>query len=331
MKAVITTKYGPPEVLKIHKVNKPAPKDHEILLRVYATAVTSGDARIRGMNIPFGFEFISRLMFGFNKPRNPILGGIFAGEIEAIGAKVKMFNKGDMVFGATESFGCYADYVVVPERGAIVKKPANISFDEAAAIPFGALTSLKFLRDFGKIKADQKVLVNGASGDLGTFAIQLAKYYGAKVTGICSTKNRDLVTSLGADDVIDYTKSNFTKSNTQYDLIFDTLGNLSFSSCRSSLTPKGTFLTAVAKLHYFFIMPLTALKGNKKLKTGVALFNKQDLQFIVDLLEQGKIIPVIDRKYRVTEITAAHRYVDEGHKVGSVVITLKHDYKLSME
>ena len=328
MKAIVYHKYGPPDVLELKEVEKPTPKDNEVLVKIYATTVTSADWRARSLIIPYGFGLISRLVFGVMRPRKTILGTEFSGEIESLGKDVKLFKKGDQVFGSSGAgFGAHAQYIAVPEAGAITTKPSNMTYEEAAAVPFGASASLIYLRDLGKIQNEQKVLINGASGGLGTFAVQLAKYYGAEVTGVCSTTNVELVRSLGADEVIDYTKEDFTKSGETYDIIFDTIGKITFSHCKGSLKQKGRFLLAVATLPQFFQMFWTSMAGGKKVVAGLASENKEDLVFLKELIEAGKIKSTIDRTYPLPQIAEAHRLVDTGHKKGSVVITVEQNSK----
>jgi len=332
MKAIVYEKYGPPDVLQLKEVAKPIPKDNEVLIRVYATAVTTSDSNARGfVFVPSGFRPWARIAFGLKKPRKKILGTELAGEIEAVGKDVKLFRKGDQVFGSTgSSFGAYAEYVCIPEEGAVVIKPANMTYEEAAAVTFAHI-ALNFLRK-GKIQSGQKVLINGASGSIGTFAVQLAKYFGAEVTGVCSTTNLELVKSLGADKVIDYTKEDFTKSGETYDIIFDAVGKSSFSRCKSSLKQRGVYLTTVPTLALLLQMLWTSKFSSKKAMivfAGVRPSSERtkDLIFIKELIEAGKIKSVIDRRYSLEQIAEAHSYVEKGHKKGNVVITVEHNKK----
>lgn len=320
MKAITARQYGAPSVLQLEEIEQPIPKKNEVLVKVSATAVTSGDARIRGMNVPFGFKFLTRLIFGFSKPKQPVLGGVFSGVVASVGTEVTELKVGDEVFGASEKMGCHAEYVVIKNKGAIAIKPANLSFEEAAAIPFGALTSIKYLRDFGKIKSGQKVLINGASGALGVYGVQLAKYYGAEVTGVCSTANLELIKSLGAREVIDYTTTDFTQNGETYDIIYDTVGRVTFSQCKKSLSKKGRLLLAVAGLSQYFQILSRSFIGGKKMVAGVAVFNKKELAVIKDLVTSGVIKPVIGKRFPFAEMALAHEYVDSGHKVGSAVV-----------
>ncbi len=321
MKAIIYTEYGPPDVLELKEIEKPVPKENEILVKVHATTVTTGDTRLRSLNVPPGFRFITRLAFGFRKPRNPVLGQELSGEVESTGEEVKLFKKGDKVYGASGSGG-YAGYATVAEDDAIVLKPNALDYEEAASLTFGSLSSLVYLRDFGKIKSGDKVLINGASGGLGTFAVQLSKHFGAEVTGVCSSSNAVLVKSLGADKVIDYTKEDFTQNGEKYDIIFDTVGKVTYTQCKDSLKENGRFLMAVAGIPQFLLVLWTSLFSRRKAVAGVAVFKKEDLNFIKELVEQGKLKPVIDRSYPFEQMVEAHRYVDKGHKKGSVVINL---------
>lgn len=323
MKAIVYTKYGAPEVLQLKEIEKPVPEDNEVLIRIYATTVTSGDWRMRKPD-----PFVVRLFNGLVTPKRAILGSELAGEVEAVGKDVSLFKRGDQVFaGAGTDLGANAEYICLDEEAAVVIKPTNMTYEEAAAVPFGATTSLYFLRDKGKIQNGQKVLINGASGALGVFGIQLAKYFGAEVTGVCSTANLELVKSLGADKVIDYTKEDLTNSGETYDIIYDTVGKVSFSHCKNSLKNNGIFLAPSGGLLEFAQMFWTSIMGDKKVIGGLAIEKKEDLIFLKELIEAGKIKSVIDRCYPLEQTAEAHEYVEKGHKTGSVVITLKRDSK----
>lgn len=318
MKASVHKTYGSPEVMKMSEVEKPIPKDDEVLVKVYATTATTGDCRVRKAD-PFPVRFF----YGMKKPKIGILGSEFSGEVEAVGKDVKSFKAGDKVFGGTgTSLGANAEYVCLKEKAAIVLKPDNMTFEEAASVPFGATTSLFFLRDKGRIQEGQKVLIYGASGSLGTYAVQLAKAYGAEVTAVCSTRNIELVKSLGADQVIDYTKEDYTHSGNTYDLIFDTVGKSSFTEGRKSLKEKGMYLAAAAGMADYADMISASLKGSQKLKVGVASMRKEDLIFLKQLIEAGKMKSVIDRSYALSQVAEAHSYIETGRKKGNVVITL---------
>jgi len=330
MKAIFYAQYGPPDVLQLKEVEKPAPRDNEILIKVYATSVNIGDIWARNFKeitpsrftMPLPLWLPSRMYFGFTKPRINILGSEFAGEIEAVGRDVKRFRKGDRVFGYRgQSMGTNAEYLCMPEDGLVAIKPANMSYEEAAAVPYGALTALNLLRKVN-IQPGQKVLINGASGGIGSAAVQLAKYFGAEVTGVCGTPRVELVKSLGADKVIDYTKEDFTKNGETYDLIFDILGKSSFSRCKSSLKQNGRYLLASFKMKQLFQMLWTKIRGSKKVICALSSENLKDLVFIKELVEAGKIKSVIDRRYPLEQTAEAHRYVEQGYKEGSVVITV---------
>ncbi len=324
MKAIVYKQYGPPDVLQIKDVEKPIPKDDEVLIKIHATTVSSGDVRLRSFIVPAGLWLPGRIAMGFTKPKTPILGNELAGEIEAVGKDVTLFKAGDPVFAGTGlSLGAHAEYVCISEAGAVAIKPANMTYEEAAAIPFGATASLFFLRDKGNIQSGQKILIYGASGSLGTAAVQLAHYFGAEVTGVCSTVNVDLVKSLGAKEVIDYTKEDFSQNGQTYDIIFDTVGKTSFSRCKRSLTQRGIYLAAVAGVPEFVQMLWTSMVGSKKVIAGIAIERKKDLVFLKELIEAGKIKSVIDRCYPLEQIVEAHQYVETGHKQGNVVITLE--------
>ena len=321
MKAIVYTKFGPPEVLHLQDVEKPTPKNNEVLIKIYATTVVKEDPDMRASP---GFN-------GFLKPRHPILGQEFAGEIESIGRDVTRFKPGDQVFGF-DMFGAYAEYNCMPENGALAIKPVNLSYEEAASVPNGALTALPFLRDKGNTQSGQTVLIYGASGSVGAAAVQLARYYGAKVTGVCSTSNLAWVKSLGVDQVIDYTQEDFTENGKTYDIIFDTVGKRSFSECKGSLTDEGIFLTTVPTPIAILNAILPARRSRKKvgfMAAGLRSASEKikDLVFLTELIEVGKIKAVIDRCYLLEQMAEAHRYVETGHKKGNVVITVEHNNK----
>jgi NADPH:quinone reductase-like Zn-dependent oxidoreductase len=326
MKAIVYTKYGPPDVLKLEEVPKPPPSDDEVLVKVHAAAVNYGDwAILRGK------PFVVRLMSGgLLKPKHTILGADIAGRVEAVGGNVKQFRPGDEVFGDISAcgFGGFAEYVSVPET-ALALKPANISFEEAAAVPMAGVVALQGLRDQGQIQAGQKVLIVGASGGNGTFAVQIAKSFGAKVTGVCSTRNVDLVRSIGADQVIDYTREDFTTSGQRYDLILAAGGYRSIFDYRRALSPKGTYVMvggAMAQVYEAMILgPFISMTGSKKMVNLAAMPNQEDLVFVKGLLEAGKVVPVIDRRYPLSEVAQALRYYGEGHSQGKVVIAVEQE------
>ncbi|HAL55603.1 MAG TPA: NAD(P)-dependent alcohol dehydrogenase [Bacteroidetes bacterium] len=322
MKAIVYERYGPPEVLVLKEVEKPTPKDHEVLIRIHATTVTSGDWRVRSLNVPPGFGLLSRLFFGVSRPRQPILGTELAGEIESVGNDVSKFKVGDHVFAfCGAGMGCYAEYRCIAEDGALALKPRNLTFDEAAALSFGGTTALNFLRR-GKLRSGERVLVNGASGGVGTAAIQLARHFGADITGVCSTTNVELVKSLGATYVIDYTKEDFTQNGETYDLIVDTVGTAPFSRCRDSLKEAGRLLLVLGGLPDLLQIPWVSMTSSKKIIGGPASERAEDLRFLAELAQSGEFRPVIDRRYPFEQIVEAHRYVDTGRKRGNVVITL---------
>jgi len=322
MKAAIYTKYGSPEVLEIKEVEKPTPKDNEVLVKVHATTVTAGDVRMRGFKVPLSYWLFARIALGFRGPRISILGGELAGEIESVGIDVKNFKKGDQVFAYPGHHGGgYGEYVCLSEDSAIAIKSSNLNFEEAAAISFGGNTALHFLKQ-ANIQKGKKVLIYGASGSVGTYAVQLAKYFGAEVTGVCSTTNKDLVKSLGADKVIDYTKENFSKNGEIYDVILDTVGKASLSDCMRSLKEEGIYLQVVATPAVSIQMKWAGMNSDKTLIGGTAVPKSENLLFLKELIEEGEIKPVIDRKYPLEQIVEAHRYVDKGHKKGNVVINV---------
>ena len=321
MKAIECTKYGAPEVLQMKEVEKPSPKDNEILIKIHATSVSSGDARMRSAD-----PFIIRLIFGFKRPRKPILGVVVAGEIEAIGNNVSNYKPGDQVFGASGmNFGAHAEYVAVPEDAVLALKPAKMTYEEAAAIPFGATASLHFLR-IANIQQGQKVLIYGASGALGTTAVQLAKNYGAEVSAVCSSSNIELMKSLGANEVIDYTKEDFTGNGKKYDVIFDTVGKSSIRKALGSLNKDGYLLLASAGIGTMISGSIKSIFISKKIVSGVIKETVKDMNFFKQLIENGKLKAVIDRIYTLKQMAEAHSYVDQGHKKGNVVIAINHNH-----
>jgi NADPH:quinone reductase-like Zn-dependent oxidoreductase len=325
MKAAVYERYGPPDVLELKEVPKPSPKDNEVLTKIQATTVTSGDWRARSLDMPVGFGLIGRLVFGVSRPRQPILGTELAGDIESVGKDVTKFKVGDQVFAFSGAgMGCHAEYKCMPEDGAVAVKPPNLTYDEAAAISFGGTTALDFFRR-AKIQSGEKVLINGASGAVGTAAVQLAKHFGADVTGVCSAANVELVRSLGADHVIDYTKEDFTANGDTYDIIVDTVGTAPFSRSKGSLKERGRLLVVLGGLPDMLRMPWVSMTSSKKVIAGPAAARADDLRFLAELAEAGEFKPVIDRRYPFEQIAEAHRYVDTGRKKGNVIITLEHD------
>lgn len=330
MKAIEYTEFGPPEVLHLAEMAKPAPKDNEILIRVHATSVNYGDIVARNFksmtpgkfNMPFLFWLPARFYFGLSKPRVNILGSEFAGEVEAIGAAVTRFKKGDPVFGYLgQSMGAYAEYFCMPEDGVVARKPENMTYEEAVTVPSGGMTAL-FILSSARIQPGQKVLINGASGGIGSHAVQIAKNFGAEVTGVCGTPRLEYVKSLGADHVIDYTKDDFTRNGETYDLIFDVLGRGSFSKFRNSLAPDGRYLLASFKMKQLLQMVWTKLSGGKKVMCVLSPQSREDLERLKELIEAGRIKAVIDRTFPLERVAEAHRYVENGHKQGNVVITV---------
>ena len=331
MKAIVYTEYGPPEVLQLKEVEKPTPKDNEVLIKVYAIPVNYGDivARnfknipIREFHMPSLFLLPTRISFGFTKPKRQILGSELAGEIEGIGKDVKLFKKGDQVFAYNGAkMGANAEYICMPENGMVGIKPANMTYEEASAVPYGGIMALSHLRKVN-IEKGQKVLINGASGGIGSMGLQLAKSYGAEVTGVCGTPRIDYVKSLGADKVIDYTKEDFTKNGETYDLIYDILGKSSFAQCKDSLTKNGRYLLASFKMGKVFQMLRTSIIGSKKVICAIASEKQEDMALLKELVETGKIKTVIDKCYPLEKTAEAHRYYEGGLKKGQIVITLE--------
>lgn len=322
MKGIVYKQYGPPEVLRMCEVPKPIPGDHELLIRVRATTVSAADWRVRSLKMPLGFGLPGRLVFGISAPRQPFLGVELAGDVEAVGKAVTSFKVGDQVFAFPGgSMGAYAEYKCMPANGAVAIKPSNLSYEQAAALCFGGSTMLDFFRR-GALRNGERVLVNGASGAVGTAAVQLAKHFGAHVTGVCSTANLPLVESIGADQMLDYTRHDFTKSGETYDVIVDTVGNAPFARCGSSLSCGGRLLLVLAGLPEILRAPWHTLTSGKKVIAGPAAERNEYLHQLAELAAAGKFLPVIDRCYSFEQMVAAHRYVDQGHKRGNVVITL---------
>jgi NADPH:quinone reductase-like Zn-dependent oxidoreductase len=338
MKAIVYERYGTPDVLEIKEVEKPVPKENEVLIKIYATPVNYGDITARNFanissskfNMSLLLWLPARIMFGFWKPRNKILGSEFAGEIEAVGRDVKAFKEGEKVFGYRgQNMGTNAEYLCMREDGLLAKKPDNMSYEKAASVPYGTLTALNLLRKVN-IRSGQKVLIIGASGSIGSAAVQLARYYGAEVSGVCSTRGLEFVKGLGADKVIDYTKEDFTINGETYDLIFDILGRGSFSHLKNSLNQNGCYLLASFKMKQLIQMLWTSLinslhaaKGGKKVICALSSERHEDLIFIKELIEKGKIISIIDKQFPFEQAAEAHRYVEEGNHKGKVVIRIQ--------
>jgi NADPH:quinone reductase-like Zn-dependent oxidoreductase len=330
MKAVVLTRFGGPNVLQLQEVAKPAPRDNEVLIRIHATTVTAGDCELRGLKVPIAFRLPIRIYMGLMRPKPIILGQELAGEIEAVGKDVTRFRKGDQVFGWTGlRLGAYAEYTCLPEKGVLATKPSTITYEEAAVLPVGGLDAVYFLKR-ANIQSGQKVLINGAGGSIGTFAIQIAKYFGSDVTGVDSTGKLDMLRSIGADHVIDYTREDFTKSGETYDVIFDVVGKSSFSRSARMLTPNGRYLMGNARLSHMVRGRWLSKRSSKKvISWGARRASEytEDFKFLKELIEARKIKSVIDRRYPLEQIVEAHRYVDAGHKKGNVVITVAHNDK----
>jgi NADPH:quinone reductase-like Zn-dependent oxidoreductase len=319
MKAMVCEQYGPPDVFQLREIEQPTPKEHEVLIRVRTATVGPADCAFRK-----GDPFLVKLIYGLRKPKFPIIGAELAGEVQAVGEAVTSFKPGDRVLGMSPNFGAYAEYVCLPESGSLVVIPAGISYEEAVGICDGATTALTFLRDVARLQPGQRVLINGASGAVGAYAVQLARHFGAEVTGVCSAGNVALVQSLGADTVIDYTTEEFTKTSRNYDVIFDAVGKSSYARCKGALAPRGVYLTTVPSWAIVRDLLLTTLRGGKKAKFATAglMQNKANLRFLMELAEAGKLRAVIDRRYPLEQLAEAHRYVETGRKKGNVVISV---------
>jgi NADPH:quinone reductase-like Zn-dependent oxidoreductase len=327
LKAVVCPVYGPPEVLKITEIEKPVPKANEILVKVHATSVTIADVRVRGFNIPASYRIPARFILGFRRPKKPVLGAELAGEVVGIGASVTRYKTGDQIFAATPlaNFGAYAEFICLPENGPVALKPSNITFEEAAVVPVGGVTALHYLQK-AKIRPGQKILIYGASGSVGTYAVQLAKVFGAEVTAVCSGANSALVRSLGADKVLDYTEDDFAAKLERYDAILIAVDKLPFSICNNALQEKGIYLNVTAPVPSF-AMIRTKMTSKKMIVVGEGAPETPELiEELRGYLASGKLKPVIDRTYPIEQIVDAHRYVDTGRKKGNVVITLKNIY-----
>jgi NADPH:quinone reductase-like Zn-dependent oxidoreductase len=331
--AIVYTKYGPPEVLQLEEVEKPAPKNNEILVKIHATPVSFGDILVRKFDeisprkfhMPFLFWLMGKIYFGFRKPKIAILGSEFSGEVESVGKDVNRFSKGDQVFGYRgPRMGAYAEYLCMPENGVVAPRPANMTAEEAASVPYGAIMALNVLRK-ANLQHGQKILVNGASGGIGPAVVQLAgSHFGAKVTGVCSTPRLEYVKSLGTEKVIDYTREDFINSGETYDIVVDIPGKSSFARCKRSLKPNGRCLFVSFKMRQVFQMLWTLMSGGRKAICIVSTEKAEDLAFVKELIEAGKIKTVIDRCYPLEQAADAHRYVEQGHKKGNVVLTIGH-------
>ena len=323
MKAAVYSRYGAADVVTIKEIDKPAPKANEVLIRIRATTVSSGDWRVRSLSMPPGFALLARPALGLFGPRKPVLGTELSGDVEAVGADVRAVTPGDAVLACPGgSFGCHAEYRTMPETGAIARKPANLSYEEAAALSFGGMTALDFLKNKGNIQPGDKVLVVGASGAVGSAAVQLARHFGAEVTGVCSAASRALVMSIGAGKVIDYSREDFTANGETYDIILDAAGTAPYARCKTSLKENGRLLLVLSGLSALLQMPWVALTSRRRIFAGPAAENPRDLAILSELAEQGAFKPLIDRVYPLERIVEAHTYVDTGRKKGSVVITV---------
>ena len=320
MKAIICTKYGPPDVLKMVEIETPVPNDNQVLIKIFFTTVTVGDCRVRGFNVPPSYWLPAKLAIGWTKPRQPILGTELSGVVEKVGKNVRKFKAGDEVFAYPgHKCGGYAEYICMDENACIALKPENLSFEQAAALSFGGITAWYFLEK-GKVAKDEKVLIYGASGSIGTAAVQIAKYLGAEVTGVCSTSNLEMVKKLGADKVIDYTQTDFTDLGENFDVVFDTVGKADIAKTIKAIKPKGRYLHAVTPPLTELQIRLNLLGTDIKLVGGTYTGTVEQIDFIKKIAGEGFFKPVIDRQYRFDEIVAAHEYVDKGHKKGNVTI-----------
>jgi NADPH:quinone reductase-like Zn-dependent oxidoreductase len=326
MKACVCENYGPPEVLQLKEVEKPVPGDKDLLIRVRATTVNAADLNIRGLvHVPQGMVFMAKLMLGVRKPKISIQGSVIAGVVEEVGNDIQSFKPGDRVFCTGERLGGYGEYACYPETGAMMTMPHNLSFEEAATVPYGALTALYFLRDKAKVSAGQKVLVRGASGGVGVYAVQFALYFGAEVTGVCSTANLEFVKSLGAHKVIDYTKEDVLESGGKYDIIFDiVVGKTSFKHYKKILNPKGYYLAVAGGLNDMLNMIWTSVRGGRKVifGGGTACETKENILFIKELIESDTLKAVLDKTFPFEQMVEAHRYVESGAKRGSIAVRL---------
>ena len=325
MKAIVCTKYGPPDVLQLKEIEKPSPKDNEVLIRVHAATVTKGDCELRSLKLPLLWKLFVRIGFGFRRPRKKILGQELAGEIESVGKAVRLFKKGEQVFANTGlRLGAWAECSCLPQTGLIATKPANMTYEEAAAVPVGGLHAWHLLRK-ANLQSGQKVLINGAGGTVGTCAVQLAKSFGAEVTGVDSMGKLDMLHSIGADMVVDYTRDDFTKNGETYDVIFDVVGKASYSGCIRCLKENGYYLLGNPGLAQQFRGLWTSMMSRKKVVGGMVSYRTEDLIFLRELIEAGKMRSIIDRRCPLEQIAEAHRYVETGQKTGNVVITIRDD------
>ena len=330
MYAYTYSKYGGPEVLNHVELPTPTPKANEVLIRISATTVSAGDWRARTLTVPAGLGFVARLVFGVTRPRKPVLGTELSGTVEAIGADVTDFKQGDAVIGFPGAgFGAHAEYIVMPANGKIAHKPEHLSFEDAAAIPFGATTAYDFLVNKGKIRAGEHVLINGASGSVGSACVQIAKYLGAEVTGVCSSANVDLVRSIGADNVIDYSAKDFTKDGSQYDVVVDTVGSVPWKQAQHALVSGGRMILIAGKTSDMILGGVKARLRSKRMIGGVASESVEILKKVVQLSAESHFHPVIDRCFDFSQMIAAHAHVDTGHKKGNVVVTVGRSAKPS--